>query len=256
MSVSTDADSGVLSGRVALVTGGARGQGISHARRLAAEGAVVVIADVLDPVGVEAARELQATGYTADYQHLDVTSEGDWTEALAGIERKYGRLDVLVNNAGIVRLEGLLDETEAGWDAVINVNQKGVFLGMKHAVPLMKRNGGGSIINIASVWGLAGAKDHIAYLASKGAIIAMTKGVAISHGGDGIRANTICPGLVDTEMAMVETDESNQEAIDASVLGRMADPEEISEAVAFLASDQSSYITGVDLPVDGGVMAQ
>jgi NAD(P)-dependent dehydrogenase (short-subunit alcohol dehydrogenase family) len=245
-----------LSGRVAVVTGAARGQGLSHGKRLALDGAAVILTDVLDQEGERAAAQLRAMGCTVEYAHLDVTSAGQWEAVLSDVHARYGRLDVLVNNAGVVRLEGLLDETEKGWSSVIDVNQKGVFLGMKHAVPFMAQSGGGSIVNIASVWGLAGALDHIAYLASKGAVIAMTKGVAVTYGAAGIRANTICPGLVDTEMALVETEESNREAIAASALGRMAQPGEVSEAVAFLASDASSYITGIDLPVDGGVLAQ
>jgi NAD(P)-dependent dehydrogenase (short-subunit alcohol dehydrogenase family) len=245
-----------LAGRVAVITGGARGQGLSHGERLAADGATVVLADVLDIDGEKAASRLAEAGLAVAYVHLDVTSAEQWQNVLTDVVDRHGRLDILVNNAGVVRLEGLLDESEAGWQTVTAVNQTGVFLGMKHAVPFMVSGGGGSIVNIASVWGLVGTQDHIAYLASKGAVIAMTKGVAASFGTQGIRANTVCPGLVDTPMAAVETDESNDEAIAASALRRIAQPREISEAVAFLASDASSYITGTDLVVDGGVMAQ
>jgi NAD(P)-dependent dehydrogenase (short-subunit alcohol dehydrogenase family) len=245
-----------LAGKVVIISGGARGQGASHAALLAREGAQVIIGDVLDEEGGRHAAELRSEGLEVSHTRLDVTRAADWEACVALAERQHGSLDVLVNNAGIVRLEGITDETEEGWSKVIAVNQTGVFLGMKHAIPAMRRNGGGSIINISSVWGLVGARDHIAYIASKGAVAVMTKCAAVSYAEDNIRANSICPGLVMTPMAELETDESNEEAIAASVMKRPAEPREISAGVLFLASDESSYVTGTELVIDGGVLAQ
>jgi NAD(P)-dependent dehydrogenase (short-subunit alcohol dehydrogenase family) len=245
-----------LMGKVALISGGARGQGASHAEMLAREGAKVMIGDVLEEEGTRRAEELTAEGRDVAFARLDVTQADQWQAAVERVESAFGSLDVLVNNAGIVRLEGITDETEEGWSRVIAVNQTGVFLGMKHAIPAMQRAGGGSIINISSVWGLVGAPDHIAYIASKGAVTVMTKSAAVSYAADNIRANSICPGLVMTAMADVETDESNREAIEQSVLKRPAEAHEISNGVLFLASDESSYITGSELVIDGGVLAQ
>ena len=185
-----------LAGRVALITGGARGQGASHAERLAREGAAVITGDVLDDAGEETAARLRADGLDVTYRHLDVTDPGGWAAAVAAGER----LDVLVNNAGIIHVNPLLEETLAAWNQLLAVNATGTLLGMQAAIPAMRAQGGGSIINVASIFGVTGSEGYIAYTASKAAIIAMTKTAALEHAGDRIRVNAICPGGVSTPM--------------------------------------------------------
>ena len=211
--------SGLVDGRVALISGGARGQGAAHARRLAEEGASVLIADILDSEGEATAAEIVAKGQSARYVHLDVTSDDDWRAAVALAEDEFGKLDILVNNAGILGMPSLLDETEEHWNQVIAVNQTGVFLGMRAAVPAMKRAGGGSIVNTSSIWGIAGAEEYLSYQASKGAVVLMTKSAALTHVGDGIRVNSVCPGLVLTPMSAEEGPE-----VEAAVAEGAAQP--------------------------------
>ena len=237
-----------LSGRTALITGGARGQGAAHARRLCEEGACVVFGDVLDDLGEQHAAGLRADGHDARYVHLDVTSPAQWDAAV----RSCGRLDVLVNNAGIVRIAPVVEETDDGWLSTLAVNATGVFYGMRAAIPALRRAGGGSIINIASIYGPVGAAGYVAYTASKGAVLAMTKVAALEHAQDRIRVNAICPGPVRTPMSAEEGDAS----VDVTPLRRRAEPHEISSAVAFLASDDAVYITGAELAVDGGYLAR
>lgn len=248
--------SGLVDGRVALISGGARGQGAAHAKRLAEEGASVLIADILDQEGEATAAEIAAKGQSALYVHLDVTSDQDWQAAVALAEKEFGKLDILVNNAGILGMPSLLDETEEHWNQVIAVNQTGVFLGMRAAVPALKRAGGGSIVNTSSIWGIAGAEEYLSYQASKGAVVLMTKSAALTHVGDGIRVNSVCPGLVLTPMSAEEGPEVEAAVADATPMKRGAQPEEIANGVLFLASDQSSYITGTELVIDGGFLAQ
>jgi NAD(P)-dependent dehydrogenase (short-subunit alcohol dehydrogenase family) len=236
-----------LEGKTALISGGARGQGAAHGRRLAEEGAAVVLGDIRDDAGEAHARELRAAGHDVRYVHLDVTGPEDWDAAVAGI----GRLDILVNNAGVVRVAPIAEESDDGWHTTMAVNATGVFYGMRAAIPALRRNGG-SIINIASIYGPVGAPGYAAYTASKGAVIAMTKVAALEHARDGIRVNAICPGPVRTPMSEEEGDAS----VDVTPLGRRAEPEEISSAVAFLASDDAVYITGAELAVDGGYLAR
>ncbi len=241
-----------LTGKTALVTGGARGQGAAHARRVSEEGASVVLADVLDDLGEQHARDLRDAGHDALYRHLDVTSPGDWNAAVGAAESRHGRLDILVNNAGVVRVAPIVDETDDGWLSTLAVNATGVFYGMRAALPALRRAGGGSIINIASIYGPVGAPGYVAYTASKGAVIAMTKVAALEHAQEGIRVNAICPGPVRTPMSEQEGDAS----VDITPLRRRAEPEEISAAVAFLASDDAVFITGAELAVDGGYLAR
>ena len=237
-----------LSGKTALITGGARGQGAAHARRLCEEGASVVFGDVLDELGERHAADLRADGHDARYVHLDVTDPRQWDAAVGSCSR----LDVLVNNAGIVRVAPIVDETDDGWLATMAVNATGVFYGMRAAIPALRRAGGGSIINIASIYGPVGAPGYVAYTASKGAVIAMTKVAALEHAQDGIRVNAICPGPVRSPMSEQEGDAS----VDVTPLRHRAEPSEISAAVAFLASDDAVYVTGADLAVDGGYLAR
>ena len=237
-----------LEGRTALITGGARGQGAAHGRRLAEEGAAVVLGDILEEAGEAHAAELRAAGHDVRFTRLDVTDPHDWQAAVD----LAGGPDVLVNNAGVVRVAPIVDETDEGWGATLAVNATGVFYGMRAAIPAMRRRGAGSIINIASIYGPVGAPGYVAYTASKGAVIAMTKVAALEHAAHGIRVNAICPGPVRTPMSEEEGDAS----VDVTPLRRRAEPGEISAAVAFLASDDAVYVTGAELAVDGGYLAR
>lgn len=248
--------SGRLEGKVALISGAARGQGESHARLMAREGASVVLGDILEAEVMAVAKEIEAAGGAAEGVFLDVTRSEDWAVAVEQTEDRFGRLDILVNNAGIITEGGAVDEPEGAWERVIAVNQTGMFLGMKHAVPAMRRAGGGSIINIASTLGVVGAEDYIAYQASKGAIRQMTRSAALSYVNDGIRVNTICPGFIRTPMTDVLEEAIRRHDIGMTPMGRAGEPIEISWAVVYLASDESSFVTGADLVVDGGYLAQ
>ena len=246
---------GRVAGKVALITGAAQGMGAAHARALAREGATVAIADIAAEAGERLAGELGRAGADASYHDHDVTDAGAWTELVAAVERRHGPIGVLVNNAGVqVRSVGIeADDDE--WAKVIGINQRGVFLGMRAVIPSMVQSGGGSIVNVASVAALVGMTGSIPYQASKAAVLGLTRGAAVSYGRDGIRVNAICPGLVVTGMTQSASAES-VEAMKAKIpLGRDGQPEEISATVVFLASDESSYITGVALPIDGGFVA-
>ena len=247
---------GRLEGKVALITGAARGQGAQHARVLAQEGASVVLGDLLDAEVASVAEDVRAEGGAAEHLHLDVSEGDQWAEAVERSERRFGKLDVLVNNAGIISEGGAVDEPEDVWNRVIAVNQTGVFLGMKHAVPAMRRAGGGSIVNIASTLGIVGTEDYIAYQASKGAVRQMTKSGALSYVGDGIRVNTICPGFVSSPMTEALGPEIHEHDVGMTPMGRPGQPIEVSYAVVYLASDEASFVTGTELCVDGGYLAQ
>jgi 3alpha(or 20beta)-hydroxysteroid dehydrogenase len=242
-----------LAGKVALVTGGARGQGAAHARRLAEEGAHVLTGDVLDGDGQATALTLQAEGLDVDYHHLDVTSPTDWARVLRAAVDRFGGLDVLVNNAGIVHVNPLLEETLEDWNALLAVNVTGVLLGMQAAIPVLRARGGGSIVNVSSVFGLAGASGYIAYCASKAAVVMMTKTAALEHASDGIRVNALCPGGVRT--AMNEREEGGG-VVPLTPMGRRADAREITGTVLFLAGDDSTFVTGTEIIVDGGYLAR
>lgn len=247
-----------LEGKVALITGGARGQGAAEARVFAKEGAKVVIADILDGEGEKLAAEIGEAGGDALFIHLDVTSEDQWQSAISETVSRFGKLDVLVNNAAIWR-RGIVEETTGDhWDAIMDVNAKGVFLGTKLVIPEMRKTGGGSIINISSVAGLVGSLTSSAYSASKGAVRLLTKSTAIQYAGEGIRANSIHPGAIDTEMGVqVWPDAETREEVTARTpVGRMGVPEDIAFGALYLASDESSFVTGSELVIDGGMFAQ
>jgi 3alpha(or 20beta)-hydroxysteroid dehydrogenase len=243
-----------LEGKVAIVTGGARGMGAAEVRRLHADGAAVVAADVLDDEGKALADEL---GERARFLHLDVTSEEQWIAAVEQTEREFGRLDVLVNNAGILRFAAVADSTVEEFRQVLEVNLVGTFLGIKHAVPALRRAGGGSIVNISSTEGLAGTLFCGAYTASKFGVRGLTKVAALEHGGEKIRVNSVHPGGIDTPMTRAVMGEEGRAYVASKVAGlkRMGEAEEVAGVVAFLASDDSSYCTGAEFVVDGGVTA-
>ncbi|MGF9649159.1 glucose 1-dehydrogenase [Pseudarthrobacter oxydans] len=246
-----------VEGKVAIITGAARGQGEAHTRLLAAEGSAVLMADVLDESGEKVANELRNDGHDVHYIHLDVTSEDGWKDVIAEAENRWGKVDILLNNAGIVgSMKGAEEEDLGSWNRVTTINQQGVFLGIKHAAPAMRRSGGGAIVNTCSISGSVGAAGFFSYQASKGAVKMMTKAAALEFVKDNIRVNSVSPALVMTPMAVEEGEESNKAFIDATPMKRAAVPEEISKAILFLVSDDSSYVTGTDLVVDGGFTAQ
>jgi 3alpha(or 20beta)-hydroxysteroid dehydrogenase len=254
--MATATATGRLAGKVALVTGAARGMGEAEARLFAQQGARVLLCDVLDAQGQAVAKEI---GDAALYLHLDVTRESDWSRAVEEAEASFGRLDVLVNNAGIVRSAPLEQMSLADYRAVIDVNQVGVFLGMRAAVPAMARAGSGSIVNVSSIDGLTGMNFVIGYVASKFAVTGMTRAAALELAPRGIRVNSIHPGYVDTPMANPAGEERptllQRFAAQRVPLGRMARPDEIAQVALFLASDESSYCTGSQFLVDGGVLS-
>ncbi len=247
-----------LEGKVALISGGARGQGAVEARMFAEEGASVVIGDILDDQGRQTEAELQELGYNVTYVHLDVTSESDWESAVQTAVSTYGKLDVLLNNAGILIRKNIEETTEADWDRIFSVNAKGVFLGTKAAIPAMRENGAGSIINISSTAGLVGSPNGSAsYTATKGAVRLFTKSTAIQHAREGIRCNSIHPGPIETDMiADTLNDPANMALrMQRLPLGRVGKPSEIAYGAIYLASDESSFVTGSELVIDGGTTA-
>jgi 3alpha(or 20beta)-hydroxysteroid dehydrogenase len=251
---------GKLDGKVALISGGARGQGAAEAETFVKEGARVVFGDIRDDEGKKVEAAIRARGGDAVYVHLDVTSETDWQAAVQTTVSRYGKLDVLINNAAIVIPRVPIEErTAADWDRVMAVNAKGVFLGTKYAIPAMRRAGGGSIVNISSVAGIGQSlHQEPAYAASKGAVRIFTKVTASQHAKDGIRCNSVHPGPVDTEMlhSAFADEEALHRRLDRVPLKRMGTVAEIVTAVLYLASDESSYMTGSEVVIDGGALAQ
>jgi NAD(P)-dependent dehydrogenase (short-subunit alcohol dehydrogenase family) len=247
-----------LSGKVAIVTGGAHGMGESESRLFAREGAIVVVADVDEAAGRQVAAAIGADGGKARFTRLDVTREADWQEAVRSTTGAYGRLDVLVNNAGVSGSQDPDTLSTAAWDTIMSVNAKGVFLGMKHAVPAMRQGGGGAIVNISSISGFVGQdRLHMAYNASKGAVRIMTKSAAVQYARDGIRVNSVHPGFM-PPMRTSKTSadpEWRKPFLEAVPMKREGRVEEVAYAVLFLASDEASYITGTELVVDGGFLA-
>ena len=236
--------------QVALITGGARGQGAAHAEALASAGVRVVIADVRDEDGEGTAAALGGRGLPVRYAHLDVTDEQAWLAIVDDIEAREGGLDVLVNNAGIIRVAPLSDLSMADWDLIQRVNATSVVLGIRAAAPAMIRRAGGSIVNVASTAAHRGAEGYAAYAASKAAVLAVTRAAALELAPHGIRVNAISPGGVDTPM---NEDEPPGGTSAGAPLGRRARPDEISPLVVYLASSASSYVTGADVLNDGGV---
>jgi len=251
---------GKLDGKVALISGGARGQGAAEAETFAREGAKVVFGDIRDVEGQKVEAAIRADGGDATYVHLDVISEADWQSAVQTATGRHGRLDILINNAAITIARVPIEErTAAEWDQVMAVNAKGVFLGTKYAIPAMRRAGGGSIVNISSVAGIGQSlHQEPAYAASKGAIRIFTKVTASQHAKDKIRCNSVHPGPVDTEMfhRAFQDREAMERRLQRIPMQRMGTVAEIVSAVLYLASDDSSYVTGSELVIDGGALAQ
>lgn len=247
-----------LQGKVAIITGGARGQGAAEARMFAREGAKVVFGDVLDDEGRQVEAEIAAAGGEAVYVRLDVTDEDSWREAVGTAVSRFGKVDILVNNAGIASWNAGDDASVEEWDRIMEVNARGVFLGTRAVIPAMRVAGGGSIVNISSISGMVGQTNiHPGYNASKGAVRILTKSTAVQHAAEGIRCNSIHPGPVKTPMT--ERSWSNPEWLKATErrtpLGRYAEPDEIAYGVLFLASDESSFMTGSEMVIDGGMTA-
>ncbi|MEZ5559994.1 MAG: glucose 1-dehydrogenase [Pseudomonadales bacterium] len=258
---------GRVEGKVALVTGGASGIGRGCALRLAEEGARVVVTDVQDAMGAETVAAIEAAGGTGMFLHHDVTSEQAWIDVMDAVRKRFGRLDVLVNNAGIGIGGSIVDMTLADWQRQQAINLDGVFLGIKHGIPLMREGGGGSIINMSSVAGLKGSARLAAYNATKGGVRLLTKGVALECAQErwNIRVNSVHPGVIDTPIWTKVAPGSLQPGaneIDVAGMAQMSvptgvagKPRDIANGVLFLASDDSSYITGTELVIDAGLSA-
>ena len=248
-----------LQGKVALISGGARGMGAAEAKMFAREGAKVVIGDVLEAEGRKTEAEITETSAECLFLPLDVTKESDWSAAVAATVQRFGKLDILVNNAGVVARGVLEDTTLEEWDRVMDINAKGVFLGTKAAIPEMRRAGGGSIVNISSMSGIVG-QNYIqpVYNASKGAVRIFTKAAAIQYAKEGIRVNSVHPGPIDTDMAgeRLNDSELQRQAELHNAMRRTAHPDEVAYGVLYLASDEASFVTGSELIIDGGATAE
>ena len=250
-----------LSGKVALITGAASGIGRATALLFAREGAAVAVADLNTDAGQRVVDQITKSGERAFFEAIDVTRAADCRRLVERVIREFGRIDILFNNAGIIRRATVLDLSEDDWDRVMAVNVKSIYLLSREVIPYMQKAGGGTIINTASGWGLAAGAQAAVYCASKGAVVLLTKAMAIDHGPQKIRVNCICPGDTDTGMLREEArqlrEENSSFLAEAAKrpLGRVGTPEEIAQAALYLASDASSFVTGTALVVDGGGLA-
>ncbi len=247
-----------LEGKVAIITGGASGMGAEECRIFAREGAKVVIADVSEDLGRQVEAEIAESGGDAVFMKLDVTSEADWQATVEATVARYGKLDILVNNAGISGTHHPDSMSAEAWDTFMDINAKGVFLGMRAAIPQMQAVGGGSIVNISSISGIVGQSAiHMGYNASKGAVRIVTKSAAVQYAQDGIRVNSVHPGVMPPmrSSSAARNPEMQSPMVDAVPMRRRGRTEEVGFAVLFLASDEASYITGAELVVDGGATA-
>ena len=250
-----------LKEKIAIVTGAVSGIGFGIAKRLAEAGANVALLDINDEKGREAEEEIRRIGVKAKFYRCDVTSSFQCKETVEKVFRDFGKIDILVNNAGVIVRKEVVETSEKEWDFVLGVNLKGVYLVSRYVIPYMAKTGGGSIINIGSGWGLKGGPKAAAYCASKGGVVNLTRAMAIDHGRQGIRVNCVCPGDVDTPLLRSEAaqlgvnlDEFLKEAADRPI-NRVGRPEDIANAVLYLASDLSSWVTGAIIVVDGGGLA-
>jgi cyclopentanol dehydrogenase len=243
--------------KVILVTGGAMGMGQSHSELLASQGAWVFVADVNQTQGQSTVDGIRKNGGKADFLKLDVTQEADWNAAVNQIVERAGRLDVLVNNAGILILKPVQDTSNQEWDRIFDVNVRSVFIGTRAAIPVMQKQGGGTIVNVSSIYGLVGAPGASAYEASKGAVRLFTKSCAVDLAPFNIRVNSVHPGVIETQMtkALLDDPAVRPLLLGPTLLKRPAQPIEVSQAVLFLASDESSFVHGAELVVDGGYTA-
>ena len=248
---------GRLSGKVAIISGGARGQGAEEARLFASEGAKVIIGDILDSEGIQVESEIVERGGQAKFVRLDVSIEDDWSKAVQLAISEYGKLDILVNNAGILLMKGVEDTSSEEWDYLHNINSKGVFLGSKAVISAMRESGGGSIVNISSIAGLIGSRFS-AYGASKGLVRTLTKSIAVNHGHENIRCNSVHPGIIDTDMVaeIISSKEGRDLQLNRTPLNVIANSRDVAFGVLYLASDESRYVTGSELVIDGGITAQ
>jgi NAD(P)-dependent dehydrogenase (short-subunit alcohol dehydrogenase family) len=244
---------GRLVGKVALITGGASGIGAAHARLFVDEGAKVVVADVQEDLGRQVVQRLGEDGY---FVRLDVANENEWQNAVRETVERFGKLTTLVNNAGIYRPTGVESETQETWDKVVSVCQTGVWLGMKAAIPEIRKAGGGAIVNISSVYGIIGSPNMFSYHAAKGAVRLMTKAAALEYAKQNIRINSVHPGIINTPIVGSLTEDTVGSIQAFTPLGRMGRPEEIAWGSVFLCSDEASFVTGTELIIDGGWTAQ
>ncbi len=246
-----------LAGKVALISGAAGGMGAEEARLFAREGAKVVITDVLEAEGGQVEAEIRGAGGEAVFVPMDVTREADWEQAVGTAVQRFGKLDVLVNNAGLSSTSVDDPLETAGWHRIMQVNTTGVFLGTRFAIPAMQAAGGGSIVNISSIMGFVGGESgHPAYHASKGAVRIFTKAIAVQYGPQNIRANSVHPGFMPPMRSARQTAEDRQVRIAATPLRRLGKLIEVANGVLFLASDEASFITGTELVIDGGYIAR
>lgn len=246
-----------VKGKIAIVTGGALGMGRSHSMLLAKEGAKVVVTDINEQAGQQTVEDIKKEGGEAVFIKHDVANDADWKKVIQFALDTYGKVDVLVNNAGILIMKPVNETTEEEWDKIFSINAKGVFLGCKYILPAMQKAGGGSIVNISSIYGIVGAPSAAAYEATKGAVRLLTKAAAVDYVQYNIRVNSVHPGVIRTEMTkdLLAQGESAKALLGPTLLPRAAEPSEVSYAVLFLASDESSFMTGSEVVVDGGYTA-
>ena len=244
-----------LKDKVAIITGAARGMGAAEARIFADEGAKVVLTDIEVEDGQRVTKEITDSGGQAIFIEMDVSKNADWQRTIDATISNFGKIDILVNNAGTIERDSLEETSEETWDRIMSVNAKGVFLGTKAVVPHMRSAGGGSIINISSISGMTSI-GYPAYNASKGAIRVFTKSAAVEFARDNIRVNSIHPGAVWTSMSLYNSDRTRESKAKDVPMGRVGDPEEIAYPALFLASDESSYMTGSEVVIDGGATAE
>ncbi|MFW9991362.1 MAG: SDR family NAD(P)-dependent oxidoreductase [Candidatus Odinarchaeota archaeon] len=251
----------LLNDKVAVVTGAASGIGMATANLLAEMGATVALLDIDEQRGIDVTEQIKKAGGKAKFFHCDVTSDSECKQVTGAIYREFGRIDILFNNAGVIQRKNVTNLEEKEWDLTLNVNLKGIYLLSRHVIPVMSKARSGSIINTGSGWGLKGGADAVAYCASKGGVVNMTRAMAIDHGKDGIRVNCVCPGDTDTPMLRGEARELGmseekfmKEAADRPI-SRVGTPADIAHTVLFLASELSSWVTGTTIVVDGGGIA-